>query len=102
MSLAWPDSCCIFTAEYTQTRQHPCCWWWHVVIVYCVVCEKKNCLTCKAIHVGQNCKEYQDDLKIKAQNNADAKKTQEALEVLNMKWLLTVFMNALGKCVEKG
>ena len=47
----------------------------------CPVCEKKNCILCKAIHEGMNCKEYQDDLKRLAENDAAAKATQDMLEV---------------------
>lgn len=45
----------------------------------CPVCSKPNCLTCKAIHEGKNCKEYQEDLKIAAQNDDDKRKTEEKL-----------------------
>ena len=48
---------------------------------HCPVCQQPNCLTCKAIHANMNCKEYQDDLKRRAQNDEAAKKTQEYLEV---------------------
>ncbi len=47
----------------------------------CPVCQKRNCLTCKAIHFPVNCKEYQDDLKRNAANDEAARKTQEYLEV---------------------
>lgn len=47
----------------------------------CEVCKQRNCLTCQAIHTGQNCKEYQDDLKRKAEIDVEARKTQEELEV---------------------
>ena len=47
----------------------------------CPVCFKRNCLTCKAIHEGMNCKEYQEDLKRRATNDDAARKTQQALEV---------------------
>lgn len=47
----------------------------------CGVCLKKNCLTCKAIHEGKTCQEYQDDLKVRAENDDAAKKTQKMLEV---------------------
>ncbi|XP_071824530.1 ranBP-type and C3HC4-type zinc finger-containing protein 1-like [Apostichopus japonicus] len=46
----------------------------------CEVCGHQNCLTCKAIHEGQNCKTYQEDLRIKAGNDVAAKKTHEALQ----------------------
>ena len=47
----------------------------------CPVCNLRNCLTCKAIHHPVNCKEYQDGLKRNSQNDEDARKTQEYLEV---------------------
>ena len=46
----------------------------------CPVCNVQNCLTCKAIHQGKNCKEYQEEIKNKAQNDEDAKQTQKMLE----------------------
>lgn len=48
---------------------------------YCPVCKQPNCLTCKAIHADMNCREYQDDLKRRAQNDEAAKQTQQFLEV---------------------
>ncbi|XP_055892490.1 ranBP-type and C3HC4-type zinc finger-containing protein 1-like [Biomphalaria glabrata] len=48
----------------------------------CPVCEKENCLTCKAIHENMNCKEYQDGLKLRALNDASARQTQELLQQL--------------------
>jgi len=52
----------------------------------CPVCKKRNCLLCKAIHEGMDCKEYQDDLKRRAANDEAAKATQEMLEVLIIAW----------------
>ncbi|RUS81168.1 hypothetical protein EGW08_011076, partial [Elysia chlorotica] len=46
----------------------------------CPLCNKANCLTCKAIHTGQNCQQYQDQLKIMASNDANAKQTHEMLK----------------------
>ena len=45
------------------------------------VCVQVNCLTCKAIHEGINCQEYQDDLRRRAANDEAAKATQEMLDV---------------------
>ncbi|KAK3085646.1 hypothetical protein FSP39_006577 [Pinctada imbricata] len=42
----------------------------------CPICGKKNCLTCKAIHEGMNCKQYQEDIKLRAANDAAARQTQ--------------------------
>ena len=48
----------------------------------CPVCNKRNCLLCKAIHHPEmNCKEYQEDLRIKAANDKAAQETQQMLEV---------------------
>ncbi|XP_070600504.1 ranBP-type and C3HC4-type zinc finger-containing protein 1 [Erythrolamprus reginae] len=46
---------------------------------YCPVCRKPNCLLCQAIHENMNCKEYQDDLQIRAQNDHAAQQTTEVL-----------------------
>uniref|UniRef100_A0A0B7BCW6 RanBP-type and C3HC4-type zinc finger-containing protein 1 n=1 Tax=Arion vulgaris TaxID=1028688 RepID=A0A0B7BCW6_9EUPU len=48
----------------------------------CPVCKLENCLTCKAIHEGLNCKQYQDDLKLRANNDIAAKQTAEMLQKL--------------------
>ena len=48
----------------------------------CPVCNKRNCLLCKAIHYPEmNYKEYQEDLRIKAANDKAAQETQKMLEV---------------------
>ena len=46
----------------------------------CLVCGIQNCLTCKAIHVGKNCKVYQEEIKMNAQNDDNAKRTHQMLE----------------------
>ncbi|MBN3306254.1 ranBP-type and C3HC4-type zinc finger-containing protein 1 [Amia ocellicauda] len=46
----------------------------------CPLCQKTNCLLCKAIHEGMNCKEYQDDLRIRAENDVAAKQTTDMLK----------------------
>ena len=48
----------------------------------CPLCKRINCLTCKAIHEGIDCKQYQEDLKTRAQNDVSARQTQETLEVM--------------------
>ena len=50
-----------------------------------MVCGKKNCLLCKAIHTPQSCKEYQEDLRIKAANDKVAQETQKMIEVCTVK-----------------
>ncbi|XP_078092989.1 ranBP-type and C3HC4-type zinc finger-containing protein 1 isoform X2 [Mustelus asterias] len=49
---------------------------------HCPLCAKKNCLVCKAIHEEMNCKQYQDDLKVQAENNKAAKQTADMLTAL--------------------
>lgn len=46
----------------------------------CELCNKTNCILCRAIHNGMNCKDYQDDLRIRAENDEAAKKTKQMLE----------------------
>ncbi|XP_055473966.1 ranBP-type and C3HC4-type zinc finger-containing protein 1 isoform X3 [Psammomys obesus] len=48
----------------------------------CPVCSRVNCLLCKAIHEGMNCREYQDDLALRAQNDVAARQTTEMLRVM--------------------
>ncbi|XP_065422356.1 ranBP-type and C3HC4-type zinc finger-containing protein 1 isoform X2 [Chrysemys picta bellii] len=48
----------------------------------CPVCQKVNCLLCKAIHETMNCKEYQDDLKRQAQDDQAARQTTEMLTLM--------------------
>ncbi|XP_067092900.1 ranBP-type and C3HC4-type zinc finger-containing protein 1 isoform X1 [Osmerus mordax] len=48
----------------------------------CELCSETNCLLCKAIHKDMNCKEYQDDLRIRAENDDAAKQTTQMLEGL--------------------
>lgn len=48
----------------------------------CPICCRSNCLTCKAIHEGMDCKQYQDDLKVRAANDVAARQTQMWLEKL--------------------
>ncbi|OWK03536.1 RBCK1 [Cervus elaphus hippelaphus] len=47
----------------------------------CPVCFHVNCLLCKAVHEQMNCKEYQDDLALRAQNDMAARQTTEMLRV---------------------
>ncbi|XP_067904722.1 ranBP-type and C3HC4-type zinc finger-containing protein 1-like isoform X2 [Heterodontus francisci] len=49
---------------------------------HCPLCNKKNCLLCKAIHEGMDCRQYQDDLRIRAENNKAAKQTADMLTAL--------------------
>ncbi|XP_042562663.1 ranBP-type and C3HC4-type zinc finger-containing protein 1 [Clupea harengus] len=49
---------------------------------HCPVCKKHNCLLCKAIHEGMNCKQYQDDLAARAINDTAARRTRDLLKTL--------------------
>ncbi|CAB1349797.1 unnamed protein product [Coregonus sp. 'balchen'] len=48
----------------------------------CPVCNKHNCLLCKAIHEGMDCKQYQDDLTARAENDSAARRTRDLLKTL--------------------
>ncbi|XP_015272444.1 PREDICTED: ranBP-type and C3HC4-type zinc finger-containing protein 1-like [Gekko japonicus] len=48
----------------------------------CPICCALNCLVCKAIHEGMNCKQYQDKLQFQAQNDAAARETSNMLKML--------------------
>ena len=48
----------------------------------CPICHKTNCLTCKAIHEGMNCRQYQDDLQMRAGNDVAAKQTHDTIQVM--------------------
>ncbi|XP_066526883.1 ranBP-type and C3HC4-type zinc finger-containing protein 1 [Hoplias malabaricus] len=48
----------------------------------CNICNQTNCILCKAIHKGMNCKEYQDDLRVRAENDVAARKSKDMLEML--------------------
>ncbi|XP_046879964.1 ranBP-type and C3HC4-type zinc finger-containing protein 1 [Hypomesus transpacificus] len=53
-----------------------------VNIFHCPVCNKHNCLLCKAIHEGMNCRQYQDDLTARAVNDSAARRTRDLLKTL--------------------
>lgn len=46
----------------------------------CDLCNETNCLLCRAIHKDMNCKDYQDDLRIRAENDKAAQQTKQMLE----------------------
>lgn len=55
---------------------------------YLVIVEAPNmkdvvcvCVCLQAIHNGMNCKDYQDDLRIRAENDQAAQQTKQMLEV---------------------
>lgn len=45
------------------------------------VCEKENCVKCKAIHMNKTCKEYNDEMMV---HNENKKKDEQALEVIKL------------------
>ncbi|XP_020389397.2 ranBP-type and C3HC4-type zinc finger-containing protein 1-like [Rhincodon typus] len=51
----------------------------------CPICLKLNCLLCKAIHEGMNCKQYQDDLRNRAVSDSAARRTTEMLKTMVQK-----------------
>nr|XP_046226910.1 ranBP-type and C3HC4-type zinc finger-containing protein 1 isoform X2 [Scatophagus argus] len=53
-----------------------------VNVFHCPVCRKHNCLICKSIHEGMNCKQYQDDLAARATNDSAARRTTHLLKTL--------------------
>ncbi|KAM7370000.1 hypothetical protein PAMP_011287 [Pampus punctatissimus] len=53
-----------------------------VNVFHCPVCKKHNCLICKYIHEGMNCKQYQDDLAARAINDSAARRTTHLLKTL--------------------
>uniref|UniRef100_A0A1A8C135 RanBP-type and C3HC4-type zinc finger-containing protein 1 n=1 Tax=Nothobranchius kadleci TaxID=1051664 RepID=A0A1A8C135_NOTKA len=48
----------------------------------CPLCNETNCILCRAIHNGMNCKDYQDDLRIRAENDKAAQQTKQMLDNL--------------------
>ncbi|XP_058452225.1 uncharacterized protein LOC131430941 [Malaya genurostris] len=46
----------------------------------CPVCTIVNCLTCRAIHDGLDCKQYQDRMKSDCDTNIEAKRTKDMLQ----------------------
>ncbi|XP_012696513.1 ranBP-type and C3HC4-type zinc finger-containing protein 1 [Clupea harengus] len=53
-----------------------------VNVFECQRCQETNCLLCKAIHKDMDCQQYQDDLRIRAENDIAAKQTADALQAL--------------------
>ncbi|KAG7261470.1 hypothetical protein CRUP_003338 [Coryphaenoides rupestris] len=48
----------------------------------CELCNEINCILCKAIHKNMNCKQYQDDLRVRAENDLAAKQTKDMMEAM--------------------
>lgn len=72
-------------SEHSFHCQTPNCRGWciyedEVNEFHCELCEEINCILCRAIHKDMNCKDYQDDLRIRAQNDEAAQQTKQMLE----------------------
>ncbi|XP_019952384.1 ranBP-type and C3HC4-type zinc finger-containing protein 1 [Paralichthys olivaceus] len=83
MRLSIAESC----AEHSFHCQTPNCRGWcvyedEVNEFQCELCQETNCILCRAIHKGMNCKDYQDDLRIRAENDQAAQQTKQMLESL--------------------
>ncbi|XP_030586030.1 ranBP-type and C3HC4-type zinc finger-containing protein 1 [Archocentrus centrarchus] len=74
-------------SEHSFHCQTPNCRGWciyedEVNEFHCELCDETNCILCRAIHNNMNCKDYQDDLRIRAENDQAAQKTKQMLESL--------------------
>ncbi|XP_068450568.1 ranBP-type and C3HC4-type zinc finger-containing protein 1 [Clinocottus analis] len=74
-------------SEHSFHCQTPNCRGWciyedEVNEFHCELCAQSNCILCRAIHNGMNCKDYQDDLRIRAENDQAAQQTKQMLENL--------------------
>ena len=87
MMYVYPNVCVCVVMECLQVNEFGC-----------PVCNKRNCLLCKAIHSPMTCKEYQEDLRIKAANDEAAQATQRMLEVHTQ--LLYCMMMSLFVCQD--
>ncbi|XP_040889742.1 ranBP-type and C3HC4-type zinc finger-containing protein 1 [Toxotes jaculatrix] len=72
-------------AEHSFHCQTPNCRGWcvyedEVNEFHCELCSETNCILCRAIHKDMNCKDYQDDLRIRAENDKAAQQTKQMLE----------------------
>ncbi|CAO1393836.1 unnamed protein product [Diamesa serratosioi] len=68
--------------------KHPNCDGWvindlaNVADFICEVCLKRNCITCKVIHEGKTCQQYQDEINPNARNLREAAETENAVHHL--------------------
>ncbi|XP_041836123.1 ranBP-type and C3HC4-type zinc finger-containing protein 1 [Melanotaenia boesemani] len=72
-------------SEHSFHCQTPNCRGWciyedEVNEFLCDLCNETNCILCRAIHKDMNCKDYQDDLRIRAENDQAAQQTKQMLE----------------------
>lgn len=74
-------------SEHSFHCQTPNCRGWciyedEVNEFHCELCNEVNCILCRAIHQGMTCKDYQDDLRIRAENDQAAQQTKQMLDSL--------------------
>ncbi|XP_013864061.1 ranBP-type and C3HC4-type zinc finger-containing protein 1 [Austrofundulus limnaeus] len=74
-------------SEHSFHCQTPNCRGWciyedEVNEFHCELCDETNCILCRAIHKDMNCKDYQDDLRIRAANDKAAQQTKQMLDNL--------------------
>lgn len=53
----------------------------NINVFRCPVCFHYNCLNCRTIHEGLNCRQYQDKLQSEKKLDPDSEKTLEFLNV---------------------
>ncbi|XP_026203704.1 ranBP-type and C3HC4-type zinc finger-containing protein 1 isoform X2 [Anabas testudineus] len=74
-------------SEHSFHCQTPNCRGWciyedEVNEFHCELCGETNCILCRAIHKDMSCKDYQDDLRIRAENDQAAQQTKQMLDNL--------------------
>ncbi|KAM4582779.1 ranBP-type and C3HC4-type zinc finger-containing protein 1 [Fundulus diaphanus] len=77
-------------SEHSFHCQTPNCRGWciyedEVNEFLCNLCNETNCILCRAIHKDMNCKDYQDDLRIRAENDKAAQQTKQMLDSMLQK-----------------
>ncbi|XP_043233405.1 ranBP-type and C3HC4-type zinc finger-containing protein 1-like [Amphibalanus amphitrite] len=72
------------TANSFHCRTASCAGWCEfedtVNTFCCPVCTRVNCITCRAIHEGIDCRDYQERLAADARHNEEARQTQAYLQ----------------------
>ncbi|XP_020507311.2 ranBP-type and C3HC4-type zinc finger-containing protein 1 [Labrus bergylta] len=74
-------------SEHSFHCQTPNCRGWciyedEVDEFHCELCNATNCILCRAIHDNMNCKDYQDDLRVRAENDQAAQQTTLMLQTM--------------------
>uniref|UniRef100_A0A8C8RJW0 RanBP-type and C3HC4-type zinc finger-containing protein 1 n=1 Tax=Pelusios castaneus TaxID=367368 RepID=A0A8C8RJW0_9SAUR len=49
---------------------------------HCPICGGLNCLICKAIHEGKDCRQYQEELQLQTHNDTATRQTKDMLQTL--------------------